>query len=262
MEVFFTKFSNLYHHINYTCPANSIVNRIIEYDIKGAGYNISKKYRLIDDKKIELLKEMKSRDRDIYIGKMQITDERLRKKLPEYMRLERMNFFRLNHIQDEHVLSIKNDAIFIVGIKCKRVEFENIRFVEKNIYSSYHNINGIELFYRNREDKLDIKGINDKIVEEHEEGMVKFLKECFQLIEMGKMAQLKKHLIKFSNKYKSRKLPPIYYKEFNHTNQYSFNSDDITLYVEDLPKDMIDDLNITYNYLFFILPLLNRYLFD
>lgn len=247
--------------MNYTCPAETIVNRITEYDMKSAGYNVAKKYHLLNENKIELLEKMGKKDRSIFIGKVQREDERLRKMLPKYVELERCNFFRANKVQDEHVLSIKNDAIFVVGIKCRKKKFGNVEFVEKNIYSSYHNINGIEFYYRNKEDKLDIKGINEEVISEHEKGILKFLRKCFMLIEYDRIDDLKSYLIEFSMLYKSRKLPPIYYKEFNYKNQYNFTDKDIILYLDIMPEEELRQVNINFNYLFYVMPLLNRYLF-
>lgn len=248
--------------MNYTSPAESIINKIVEYDIKSAGFSVSKKYKLISKNKIQLLEKLPNKNRSIEIGKLQLSDSNLRDKLPKYVIVEKVNFFRFNKIQDENVLSIKNDAVFIIGIKCKHTKFGIIEFVEKNRYSSYHKINGIEFFYRNREDKLDVKGINDEVVKLHEEGMVKFLKKCFKLIEYDRISDLKKYLIEFSNDYKSRKLPSIYYREFNSRNQYMFLNDDIALYIESIPKKQLKDINISFNYLFYVIPLLNRYLFN
>jgi hypothetical protein len=262
VDFMFKKFSNLYVHMNYTCPAESIVNKIIEYDMKSAGFSVCKKYKLVSDNKIKLLEELPKKERSIYIGKMQIEDALLKRKLPQCVIIEKCNFFRFNKIQDENILSIKNDAIFIIGIKCKNTTFGDVKFIEKNVYSSYHNINGIEFFYRNKEDMLDVKGINDKIVDEHEEGMITFLKKCFKLVEYGKIKELKKYLISFSNDYKSRALPSIYYKEFNSKNQYNFINDEVILYMDKLPKKVLTEVNISYNYLFYVVPLLNRYLFQ
>ena len=62
------------------------------------------------------------------------------------------------------ILSIKNDAVFIINKKLINIEFGLIKFVEKNIYTSFYKINGIEYYYYysnfTKEEYLDIKGIS------------------------------------------------------------------------------------------------------
>lgn len=257
LKLKFIKFSNLYKKISYTAPIESIVNRITEYDIKQAGYNICKKYDLVDKDVLDKIKDFDKVQKSINLGLEMLKDRGLYKRLRECMEIEKMGFFSINSIQDSDILSIKNDAIFLIGIRPKYRKFGNIEFVPKNKYTSYLNINKIEFYYNSITDDLDVKGIKDDILEDHKNGMVKFIKRYMKLNESGEIKKLKKFLVDFAQKYKEYKVPEVYYRTFDTNNSFIFKEEEEESDIE----DDIHQLDISFNYLFFILPLLQRSMF-
>lgn len=258
------KFSSLYRKTNYLTPMDSVINTVYEYDMKAAGFSVIKEYGLISKSKIDKIDLLDKKERNETIGKLKINNPELVKNEKKGVLTARESFFRANRIKDEDVLSIKNDAIFIIGRKARVTEFgEHIEFILKNSYTSYYNINGIEFYYNKREDKLDIKNLSKNIDPVHFSGICEFLKKVFKYIEFDRFDELKKYLIDFSILYKSRKLPKSYYKEFNHDSMYRYkeSAGDYFLLLDDIDDTFIEDLNISYNYMFIILPLLQRYLY-
>ncbi len=258
------KFSLLYRKTNYLTPITSVINSVYEYDIKSAGLSAIKEYKLLGEDVIDKLDLMSKSERNETIGKLKIKNRDLVKNEKRGILTAREEFFKQNHIKDEDVLSIKNDAIFIIGRKIRITDFgKHIRFILKNSYTSYHNISDIEFYYNKREDILDIKGLAKTIDPSHEKGLKEFLKTVFRYIEYDRLEELKKYLIEYSIKYKSRKLNKEAYKEFNHESKYRYihNVDGYFLLLDDIDDSFMDELDITYNYMFIILPILQKYLY-
>ena len=230
---------------------------IIEYDIKSAGLNIIKKYKLLDEKNISYLSKLDKLHRDIIIGKMQIKDKVFSKKLLEGFKECRKIFFDENEIENDDVLSIKKDAVFLLK-RVKNTEFDNIKFVNKNEYISYIKLNKYELYHNSN--ILHVKGINDDILKLHDNGINDFLKTFFTMMECEPNEnKIKKFLSEFAYEYKNRLLPINFYREFNEKSLFkttiSFQSG-LNSYLTNVEKDF-NDLDISYNYLNVIRPLIS-----
>jgi hypothetical protein len=252
--------NNLYKKKYYTAPIDSVVGRICEYDMKEAGFSVIKKRKLLSENKIKLLQSVPKSRRTIEIGKLQINNQLLREKMPMFIEYERFMFMIKNGVRDNDILMIKNDAILVVGIRCKSLENNGVKFVEKNIYTSYHQLGGIKFLYNGRKESLDIDGISDELLYLHEEGMISFFIEAFRLIELNNLKRLSSYLLEFANNYKAKKLPLVYYREFNATSNYLIRKGDMLIGFKDVDESMLDDIEIGHNYVRYILPLINKYL--
>ena len=106
--------SELYKRHNYTDKYNELLigNEIYEYDIKSAGFNLIKRNKLIDDYKIKRLESLPKKVRQIQIGLMTRADKKLKDDLNNAFIDIRREFFEANRLEDDHILSIKKDAIF------------------------------------------------------------------------------------------------------------------------------------------------------
>ena len=208
-------------------------DEIIEYDIRDAGFNIIKQYKLLPNDKIRELELLgKGTTRHIAVGKLQREDKEFSKKLSNKFAEVREIFISTNDISDNDIISVKKDAIFITG-RCKRVKFGNIEFAEKNLYTSYirfPNINNLEIYYSS--DNIDIKGMNEHAINRHRLYMYDFIRSTIDMIE-NKDIRIKRKLMKFINDYKFQNLDEEYYVEFNN---------------------MSRDINPLFNYMNIILP--------
>lgn len=259
------KYSELYKRTNYLVKGVTLVqNRITEYDIRSANTSILRRSKKLKESTLASIESLPGKDRKVIIGKMIKNDKSLQKVISNGITRAKRELFEANSIQDADVLSVKNDAVFIIGRKLRVTTFGPIEFRPKHVYSLYLNIEGIEFYYDKQADSVTVKGVRDEVVEDndHQKGILRFLATVMRHLVYDRKDALRSYLIEFSEKYKSGKLPIEYYKEFNADNiyrsrmeigDYAFN---LTVASEN-EKDMI---NGVYNYMRFVLPLIQLYI--
>ncbi len=239
--------------------------KITEYDIKSAGLNLCKYYNLLPNDEIKRLEELSKKQRQIAIGKLMRDDKEFNEKCTKSFKHMRKMFFRANKLVDDDILSIKKDAIFIVSKKCKKCKFENVEFVEKNVYTSYHKFGNIELYYNSKTNILDVKGINNDLLYQHT-SFINILKRIFRMLENNNVQEFTKFMLRFVDDYKNKRLSYDYYREFNANSMYSLiNTNSVSNYVITVPnmdQTIDNNLDISYNYINYILPIIQRFYFN
>lgn len=227
---------------------------IIEYDMKRAGLNIIRKYRLLPDKKIKELVALSKKTNaanpkygkqmaDIQIGKLQNTSEVLREGLKQGFKESRDLFLSRNNLDETSVLAIKKDAIFVTKYVEEYDMDEYISFRPKNVYSGYLNINRIEVYYKDGE--LDIKGLGDEGEAFHRDYFISFLIRFFKKAETSSKPELLKFLRIFLDKYKRLDLKNEFYVPFKSGGKYTYLDQVET--VVDYRGDK-KEYDISYNY--------------
>lgn len=258
------KFSSLYRKVNYIAPVRYCINNIYEYDIKMANVSVLRAVNALPDKLLNQIAAMTKEERVVFIGKLIRENKEIQKIISKGITEAKLQLFKSNGIEDSEVLSIKNDAVFIIGRRPKVTKFGPVEFVVKNKYSLYFNINGIEFYYNKQHDHITVKGMNDDVIEnmDHQKGMITFLKTVFNFLLYDQMKELHDYLIDFVDDYKNRDLPVCYYREMNHENIYRFKDeiDGYTFNLENVSEDDINKLNIVYNYKFYVMPMIQQYI--
>ena len=88
----------------------------------------------------------------------------------------RQKFLETNQIPIQNLLSVKNDAMFLIDFVPQFTKFDNIEFVRKNIYTSFYHLGNLEIYYYldsiNDKEVIDIKGIDDKKLYLHEDYII------------------------------------------------------------------------------------------
>jgi hypothetical protein len=243
-----------------------ISKKIFEYDITQAGWNLCKYYELLPESKLKILSKMSKTEKHIQIGKYERDDREFNKNLTKSFSNIRKLFIEENDIDDSNILAIRKDAIFIIGKKCNNLKFGNVEFVLKNVYSSYHKFNNIELYYNCKKNILDVKGINNNVLYLHENFM-NFLKHSFKLLEYNNKDQFIKFIKNFTYDYKLKNLDVSFYREFNPRSVYNIknpklNSRVFSFGLTHIDKNLLDEVDISYNYMRYILPIIQRYYFN
>lgn len=248
-------FSELYKYHGYLDKNQELLigKEIIEFDIRSAGFNLIKRNKLLDNDtitKLEKITDKKARQKQIGLLIRRDKSKELGKKLNDSFVNIRKEFFEANDIQDDDVLSIKKDAIFLFK-NCEHTVFDNVEFVKKNQYTSYMYIDKKEIYFNN--DTLHVKGINDTLLKYHKDYMCDFIFSSMLLLEQSS-DHLKKFLVDFSDLYKARELPIGYYREFDKSCLFRMKDLPNVLFEE---YGLVDDVDINYNYMNIIIPLIN-----
>lgn len=234
-----------------------ISTEIIEYDMVSAGLNICKEFKLLPEQDIEELSQLPKNVRVVRLGLLQKQNKGLVREMNEGFKKARQLFFEANELKNEEVLSIKKDAIFVTR-RCRVREFGNIKFEQKNIYTSYYRLNKMEFYFNNRTG-IDVKGIQDDLLKLHEKYMLKFLHRFFYMNETSNRKNIIKFLNEFTYEYKTRELPLGFYRELNRESTFrtneKINGDCIGL-MEVTRKDF-NMIDISYNYFKYLVPLIN-----
>ena len=241
---------------NYTTPLPYIISRLItEYDISKANANILLYKNMISEEEYRTVLSMDRSHRQIYMGLKQ-RDEKISKALKEGFAEFRERFFVSNNLTEADIVSIKKDAIFVLDKKVNVVDFDNIHFSEKNVYTSYYRIARLEIFYLldniNEIEKIDVKGIDDEKLIRHQEYMINFLCIIFEMIQSSSITDVIQYIIQFSEKYKSRELPTGYYREFNADSVYRITINGCNYITDFVSEEESKYLNISVNYSFIV----------
>lgn len=220
---------------------------ITEYDMKDAGFSITREFKLLPDNVISTLVPMQKEKRKKKMGIMQRDDEEYKKGTKWGFEQARRLFFTANDLEDSDILAIKKDAIFTTK-KCKEQQVgKYILFRPKNHYTSFIQLKkDFELYYS--PEKIDVKGISEENLKFHDHYLLEFIRKFFEKMENEDEATVLRFLKRFINKYKRRELEVGFYREFNSKSQLVVVSDTI----DDIMTKNYDDikkyLDIRYNY--------------
>lgn len=256
---------NLYQHEMYLDKTIEMLKNveIIEYDMRDAGFNIAKRFKLLSKKDLNYLATLDKHRRKIQMGLYQKENKEFAINLVNGFKQCRKDFFEANNIETEQIISIKKDAIFILNKKARVTKFDNVEFVEKNKYTSYYYINKIEFYYYSPNNLLHVKGISDELLELHEKYMLTELKNIFKLVERStNQKEYIKYIKKFAKYYRERELVNDYYRELNTQSLYRLKRKymGVDMGLDNIEDDYIDEIDISYNYSHYIIPLI-QYLF-
>lgn len=260
------KYSELYKKANYLTDRTVVIDRIYEYDIRSANISAMKASGKFDDKILAMLENLNKQAREEAVGKMirRDKDHIIWPTIAKGIRNAKEQLFRYNGLEDENILSIKNDAVFVIGRKLKYTTFGPLEFRPKNQYAGYMQIEKVEMYYDKRHRRIDFKGIRDEVVNhpDHQSGMVQFLLQVFQYLSMDQENELRQFLIQFTHDYKAMKLPKQYYREFSGNNEYhtKIELSGFEYNLTEIGQNDLDIINPVYNYTKFILPIIRQFM--
>lgn len=247
--------SNLYERTLYlNKEIDYLFNcEIREYDLKSAGLNLIKYFKLLPQDKIDYLDKMDKEARNKEIGMLQKQKE-FAKQLKDAFTEARRMFFDANNIEDYEVLSVKKDAIFIIRKLCFNNTFDNLEFRVKNQYLGYMHLNNKEFYYTSPDDPLDVKGFGTEVQYYHGEYMLDFIRDVFTNAIYCSRNDTINQLVKFVRAYKHKYLDYGYYRMLDEEMYYEVIDGDERFKIKDIESDEVD-IDITYNYFKYIIPI-------
>nr|DAE82471.1 MAG TPA: hypothetical protein [Caudoviricetes sp.] len=240
---------------NYLAPISYLIsNYIREYDISKANINILLYKGLISKEVYDELYSLPKKEREIRVGLMIKYDQNLNKGLLEGFKEMRKMFFTANQIWEYEVMAVKKDAIYLVGREAQVTVFNNVKFVCKNVYTSYYNLGNVEFYYyldTKQTEKLDIKGISDNTLYLHDPFMLDFLRYIFSLAQSGAFVDAMNDISEFCKQMISYQLPLGYYRELNNRSLFRSRTviDGNRIYLSSIGKnfDIQTALDASYN---------------
>lgn len=256
-------YSDLFRKVNYLAPIDYCVDRIIEYDIRHANTSVMRRYSSVLSPEVLDKLDSLGNQRNIEFGKLErdsSSGSKIKKALSKGIIQAKHELFRANLIQDADVLSVKNDAVFIIGRRLKHTTFGSVTFAQKNTYSAYLHIQKFEFYYNRRHDELAVKGLSNDILSEpdHQSGMVVFIKTVMRYLADNNRKSLRKYLLEFTQQYKALELPYQYYREFNADNCYrsKYDMGDFSFNYTQVNDSYRSELVTTFNYRYYVLPVI------
>lgn len=218
--------TELYKEVNYNAQLNYYSGCIVEYDLRKANISALLTRGVIDKDKYNFLYNCEKEYREYYIGMMIKSNPDVYKEIQAGIIEAKRLFVELNNIQDEEILEIRNDALFLLT---ERPIIEqvgsNYYFVKKNSYTFFFRMfNGHEFFYRydsiQNLDIVQVKGINEDNIKLHQKYMIKFITDTIFGIEQNNIENVISKCNTFYSDYLTRALPVEYYREFNNISMY------------------------------------------
>ena len=243
--------STLYQKTMYTVPVDFVIHDMYEYDMTKANISILLQQNIINQEEFDRLASLPGKDRKIEVGLMQKHNPELIKVLDKGFQEARRNLVSSNSIQDNEIISIKKDALFVTRL-LQNTRFGNISFVAKNRYNLMINIPSpikMEIYYASN-GKIDIKGINDSKLYLHQD-YIDTIRELLSKVYFGDFAGAVQYISDFIVDYNERNLPVSFYREFNAGSGYKLNAIANSYYVIDnIDQSYINSIDIGYNQFF------------
>lgn len=217
----------LYERKNYTANISYLTNvYITEYDLSKANINVLKWKGLLSDATYEYLYNAERMVRQVYVGKLE-RDPKVAKALSDGIIEAKKMLFESNGLEDRDILSIKNDAVYVISKRLKETKFGLLHFMEKNTYTSFYRIMNLEFYYYynsiNGEEQLDVKGISDEKLVLHRDGMLGLIGDLFYMLQTQGVEVAMRMLRDSYIDYIELRLPVEYYRNFDTVSDFKYN---------------------------------------
>lgn len=243
--------SLLYENMNYLSTYPFIINNYIrEYDLSAANINALYTNGYFDKSTYDLFKSYDKKKREVEIGLLIKRDSRVYEIISSGIINAKKLLFESNNIQDNEVLTIKNDAVFIISKELINTVFGNYEFKCKNLYNTYLRILDLEIYYRdslNSDDIFfDIKGISDDKLYLHT-AMVSLISEvCYRVQRYDKSDNIR-FIMNIYENFLHRRLPIEYYRNLDSFSKYTIINNIGIYSLDNIYNDMISIINIDRN---------------
>ena len=251
--------SELWRLINYKTPIKFYINQYIkEYDLSKANINALLYNNKISQDRYNTLYSMPKEKREVAIGLMIQKDRSIYNSIQSGIIEAKRRLFYSNDLEDINVVDIKNDAVFVIHKDLLYTDFPPFKFNIKNTYTTYMQLLDLEIFYYDEytpdgkvNTNIDIKGINDKSIPLHQNGMLDVICDVCFMLQRDNADQAARYLMDIYDKYIHKSLPVNYYRSFDSFSSFTLHSYTQTMKLEYMPKDisLISGIDIERNLL-------------
>lgn len=225
--------------------------KITEWDIKSAGLSVLKFRKLLPDDELKNLEALPKNKRTYKEGMLQKKNPKIAEEIVETLEKVRQYFAAVNNIYINDVLSIKKDAIFLINKTPQITKIkEFFEFRQKGVFTSYIRIDNKEFLYNTYSGEYSVKGFSEDILKFQEKFFIGDILNFLKLSEKVRPENLYKIMSSYREKYLNRKLPKETYREMI-SGKFRMNN----YLMDEIDDDMINDIDISQNYLQFFVPL-------
>ena len=247
--------SNLWQNHSYLNKniTHILSSYISEYDIAKANIHVLYEAGVITKEQFDYLYNADRMTRQITIGNMIKKNRNVYTIIQNGIIEAKKKLFIANEIQDYDVLSIKNDAVFLVDKSPEYTQFGIVEFKKKNVYTSYYNLNNIELYYHysleGDREYYDIKGISDEKLMLHQNSFLELLLVVCETVECEGVVNAVALLRGIYENYLNLKMDVSYYRTFDSRSVYEYKKmSSIYSYTTDVASNGdLKYLDISYN---------------
>lgn len=242
--------TSLWRSVNYKTPIRYFVNTYIrEYDLSKANINALLYMGRITQEERDSYLAMDKQEREVKIGLWIKRDKTVYKDIQSGIIEAKRRLVRANDIEDFDVVSVKNDAMFIVGKDLLHTEFPPFKFALKNVYTMYIQLADLEVYYGDTVNPItgmvnttiDVKGISDQALALHQGGMLDLVCDACYRLQREDIRDTMRWISQMYQAYIDRALPKEYYRSFD-----SFSGYVIKTFVQTMSLGEIDDSMIQY----------------
>lgn len=231
--------------------------RIAEYDIVEGGYSVARNEKLLPRDFLRRIARYDKKRRHIEIGVYSGEHKEFTKALfagfQKYVKL----FREENGVEDERVLSIKKDSITLYDSDIATTRFgEHVEFTLRDTATSYLLLGKKELFLNSKTGKFWYKGFDSEI--DPADTLLDEIRRLLEFAEYKDKRFLFEQLRELRQAYVQRELCHTYYRELGPSSAYRLLNQmaGYSVYLEHADDDMVDGLDISYNYENILLPLI------
>ena len=234
--------------VTYITDEPYVYGVIRELDIKAANINTLFRNGSIDEREYNYLQELPKKDREVYIGLKIQSNKSLYDAIQNGIVEAKCWLSEVNNLQEGEIVRVANDAVYVKrSSPLQFLKYDNIEFVEKSIYSSMLNLNGILLFFSynsNGELNVDVKGINENELQYHNGYILSIIGQTIYLLQRSSSRDAMMFISDFYERYINRQLSVEMYRPFDKSSAYQIYG----FICYDKPKqEAIKDLDIRYN---------------
>ena len=216
-------YSELWSQARYLAPYKYILDsNIVEFDIEKANISVLRNSGVIDENTYRGMYELPKKIREIVVGRMIRRHKELSSVLKEGIQQARHELFKTLNLNSNNVLSIKNDAVFVIfntPVNVSDIQVNQyVKFKVKGQFRSFYFLNNKEFYYAYNPitglEGLDIKGVGDYGVEMNGP-FLNLLCNVFYTVLTSGVRDAYKLLCKINDDYLNKRYPLEYYRRLD-----------------------------------------------
>ena len=244
--------TDLYNRVNYHSEIDYYSGYIIEYDLSKANINALFTREMIDPNLYTFLYTADKKYREIIIGNMIKENPNIYKEIQAGIIDAKKQFVEANNIEDHEILSIRNDAFYLLTDRPMEQKFGFYNFAKKSVFTFYFKFfQDNDFFYRYDlhagTDIVEVKGISDENLALHQDYFLKFIVDTLYSIERSNIEDVLNDCNAFYTAYLNKELDIGYYREFNNNSSFRVTTKNKSYLIPNLDEANKLYININYN---------------